>query len=228
MTESTPTPELDGADDDEDDDDRDHEPLDEDAEIDPPGYGEADMSDEVLTPLPGFGGYNPIYGRGGVGAFEGTPAKDVLSGTLPGDVLLEVNGKRTHYGALVLLGVGLVMLLFVPVNALLLPQAEASPGLNAGAMTLLLGGVVLVGAWFLRDLIFETDVDVTFTSEGVARHGKGADAWVRWADVRGYRAPDATFVTLECVGGTVPVPTPDVEAHARLEELLEGRGVPRL
>jgi hypothetical protein len=198
---------------------RDDEPLEEDAEIEPPADGDADRSDEVLTPLPGLD-YNPIYGRGGVGAFEGTPAKDVLSGKLSGELLLEVKGKRRTVTTL---------LFSVIAGAVLMIAAVAfPPGTTWLYLSLVALGVsVVLGAWSLADLIFATDVVVTFTTAGVARHGKGADAWVPWAEVDAYRAEDASFVTLLCAGGAAPVPTPDVDTHAKVIALLDERKVPR-
>jgi hypothetical protein len=208
-----------------DEDGRDDEPLPEDAEIDPPAEGEADRSDEVLSPFPGTD-YNPIYGFSGVAAFEGTPQKDVLAERLPGEVLLEVKGKRQHVGALVTLVIGLVLLALVPpsmIFTVLEPGAQ-----RVVSLALLLAGTVLVGVWVLSDLLFATDVDVTFTSEGVARHGKGADQWASWPEVVGWRYDGGRYVTLQCPGGTVPVPALADETRTKVIDLLEARKVPRL
>lgn len=210
------------------------EPLPEDAEIEPPLAGDLDESDEVLTPFPGFGDHNPIFGVGGVGAFEGTRPGDVLSGTLPGVVLLEVQGRRPRASSLLLGGLGVACTLagtfFALATADVDPSALPWPGLASrshASLLVILAGVALLGAGLLIRLVL-SGADVTFTTDGVAKHGARSDAWVPWSEVVGYRVEGEAFVTLQCPGGTLPVPTLTPQVAGEVIGLLDGREVPRL
>lgn len=225
---------TDTAPDEHDDEDGRVEPLPEDADIEPPLAGDLDEdADEVLTPFPGFD-HNPIFGVGGVGAFEGTRPPDVLSGKVPGVVLLEVQGPRRSARALFfgLLGAACAVLgLFLALSRHDVdPSALPWPGLHSPALTILVlvAGGVLLGAGLLIRVVLGT-ADVTFTTDGVARRGARSDAWVPWSEVTGYRIERDGFVSLHGRGGrTLVVPTSERRQQGEVVALLDGREVPRV
>lgn len=187
---------------------------------------------ELATPLPGFA-YDPMFGVvGGVGALEGRPDVPRLVGRWPGEVLLESRGRRAGAGSLAMTVVGFVV--FVSFTCLALdvgPEAGRVlpwPGLRSVACSWIVWGVA--GAVFAVGLAFQLiaqAAQVTFTSEGIGRSGKGGDAFVPWAAVRGYR-PGVDVVLVECEPGHLVVPAPGEERAGEVMALLDARGVPRL
>ncbi len=219
---------MSAAPDDEDEDD-DDEALAREAEEAGQAYDDEDDG-ELATPLPGFA-YDPIIGVGGVGAFEGRPEAPRLVGRWPGDVLLEVRGRRAGPNALALTTVGLVVFMSLTCLAL---QEGLEPGRNLpwpGRPTFGVSWLVwLVGTTvFALGLVFQLiahGVQVTFTSEGIGRSGKGGDAFVPWATLRSY-APGEGVVVIEGEQGQLVVPIADDEVSGEVMALLDERGVTR-
>lgn len=215
---------------DEDELDDDDEALAREAEEAANAYDDEDDG-ELATPLPGFA-YDPIIGVGGVGAFEGRPEAPRLVGRWPGDVLLEVRGRRVGSGTLALTAVG--FLVFVTFSCLALAGGTdlgrrlpwpGRPSLGVSWLVWVAGATAFAVGLALQ--LIARGIVVVFTSEGIGRSGKGGDAFVPWSAVHGYRRVD-DMVLVEGETGQLVVPAADEERAGEVMALLEARGVPRL
>ena len=198
---------------------------------------EDDEGSPALTPLPGFGSYDPIFGSlGSVGAIEGTSsAPEVVPEHEDlGEVLLHLAGRPQSLGFLVVAAIsGGLLLVGLPLAGVAWfeagrPLIPWAPEWRVACTIVTLLGVLLV-VWLgsvARTLFAGGEVDLT--TRGIVRRGATTDVWVPWEDVAGYRAGGEDYVLVEWERGVVGLPTPTAEERGEAVRLLDERAVPRL
>ncbi|MBX3466290.1 MAG: hypothetical protein KF878_05260 [Planctomycetes bacterium] len=215
-----------------DPDDDDDDELAREAEAAGQEDAEDDYGAALATPYPGMS-FDPLFGVAGVGALGGrAEQRVVLEGRWPGEVLLEVPGRRPGVGGLLATSVGFLLVAGIVTGMSLAHDADWSrwipwPTLRSVGCSWVLwvaAFVLLAAALAVRTLA--QGADVTFTSEGVGTSGKGGASFVPWSEVRGYRPGEV--LVLECEGGHLVVSGHDEERRELTLGLLDGRGVPRL